>query len=202
MYRRTVSILTVLYAIAFAFAAMAVIRWPSLMMVLGFITGVHEEGVDWRKIGIFYSVPYLVAALCFYASAAMVAGRRKGGFAWFVFGALAGFPCVYFVDFHPGWWLEPTLFEATVLLAGALTFLLGWAVWDLRLRKRKRQPAADPAQDPRLTLLQALELAPQPEETKPRRRRAPSPPSAAILRQQESFAREGRKMLARQRRAS
>ena len=62
MPRRLIALLIALYAIAFAFGAMAAIRWPSLMMVASFM--LEEEamagltGIDWRELGIAYGAPY------------------------------------------------------------------------------------------------------------------------------------------------
>ena len=57
MPRRLIALLIALYAIAFAFGAMAAIRWPSLMMVANVM--LEDEaamagiaGIDWRQLGI------------------------------------------------------------------------------------------------------------------------------------------------------
>ena len=101
MLRKLIASLIAVYAIAFAFGALTAVRWPSIMMMVSWI--VHDdvaaglEAVDWRALGIAYGAPYLLAALCFYASAAMIAGRRPGGVLWYIMGLAAGFPTVYLV---------------------------------------------------------------------------------------------------------
>ena len=203
MPRRLIALLIALYAIAFAFGAMAAIRWPSLMMLASFT--LEEEalsgltGIDWRQLGIAYGAPYFLAALCFYAAALSLGNRQKAARIWYFMGAVAGFPCVFLVDFEPGWWRDPSAGEGAVAGAAAGAVLLGIAVWELcRSPKPKPKPvaAADIPTD-----AQVIVMA-QPTETvitqpkKPTRRHVP----AAIARQRAHFAAEGRKMMARQRR--
>ena len=61
MPRRLIALLIALYAIAFAFGAMAAIRWPSLMMLAGFVLEDDAlgglSGIDWRELGIVYGAP-------------------------------------------------------------------------------------------------------------------------------------------------
>ena len=111
MLRKLIASLITIYAIAFAFGALAAVRWPSIMMAVSWmvqddIAG-GLESVDWRALGIAYGAPYLLAALCFYCSAAMIAGRRPGSVLWYVMGLFAGFPTVYLVSFEDGWWPNP-----------------------------------------------------------------------------------------------
>ena len=69
MSRRIVAFLIAIYAIAFAFGAMAAIRWPSLMLLAGLMVepdalgGLNE--INWRELGIAFGAPYFLAALCF-----------------------------------------------------------------------------------------------------------------------------------------
>ena len=188
MLRKIIALLITAYAIAFAFGALAAVRWPSIMMAVtatlaDAAPATGFEGVNWRELGIVYGAPYFLAALSFYASAVMVSGRRHGAMTWFLFGAAAGFPCAFMVDFEAGWWRDPSVGEGMVAGAGVAALLLGWAVWELR--RRPPQPATVPA-------------APAEDPAPVRTPRAPV--SAAILRQRESFAREGQRMAERRRR--
>lgn len=201
MPRRLIALLIALYAIAFAFGAMAAIRWPSLMMVAGFL--LEDEsmsgltGIDWRELGIAYGAPYFLAALCFYASALSLGNKQKAARVWYMMGAIAGFPCVFLVDFEAGWWRDPSVGEGAIAGAAAGALLLAIAVWELCRTPKPKQPkivktAADvPAQT----------IAPEPTEVRkqPNIRHA-RPVPAAVARQRAHFAAEGRKMMARQRR--
>lgn len=206
MLRKLIASLIAVYAIAFAFGALTAVRWPSIMMMVSWI--VHDdvaaglEAVDWRALGIAYGAPYLLAALCFYASAAMIAGRRPGGVLWYIMGLAAGFPTVYLVRFSDGWWNNPTPAEGAVAGAGIGALLLLSAVYELRKRKHVRVPLAEPAPAP---AAQAVAVAPAPEpQAEPVRKRpaAPKPTfvPAAIARQRASFAAHGRRMHAKQNR--
>ena len=101
--------------IAFAFGALTAVRWPSIMMAMSWIVqddiAGGLESVDWRELGIAHGGPYLLAALCFYCSAAMIAAKRPGGVLWYVMGLFAGIPCLYLVTFEPGWWNDPSAAE-------------------------------------------------------------------------------------------
>ena len=135
MPRRLIALLIALYAIAFAFGAMAAIRWPSLMMLASFM--LEEEamagltGIDWRELGIAYGAPYFLAALCFYAAARSLGNKQKAARLWYMMGAVAGFPCVFLVDFEAGRWRDPRAGEGVVAGAAAGAILLGIAVWEL-----------------------------------------------------------------------
>ena len=203
MPRRLISLLIACYAIAFAFGALAAIRWPSLMMFADLV--LLEEPVsglgafDWRELGIAYGAPYFLAALCLYASAITVAEKKRGSFAWFIMGCIAGFPCVFLVDFEPGWWQDPSAGEGAVAGAAAAAILLGLALWMLRQgQRRKPQPDQKAPEEPASLqeIIQAL-AAEEPEAPKPTVRK---PVPAAIARQRAMFAADGKKMLARQRR--
>lgn len=201
MSRKLISVLISLFAVAFAFAAMAAIRWPTIMMVV--TVAFHEEamaGVDWRAIGLFYGAPYFIASLCLYAAAVLVARRSHGAFGWYVTGCLAGFPCAYLVDFEPGWWRDPGIGEGAVAGAGVIALLLAVAVWDLRRRRPKRVPAALSAAVPDEAAPVPVQVAAPAPSPKPKRRPAGGPFPAAIAANRARFARDGARMLARQRR--
>mgnify|MGYP006402880099 CR=1 FL=1 len=197
MLRRLIAILLTVYAIAFAFGALTAVRWPSIMMALSWVVqddiAGGLESVDWRQLGIAYGGPYLLAALCFYCSAAMIAAKRPGGVLWYLMGVVAGIPCLYLVTFEPGWWNDPSAAEGAIagVCAGALLLML--AVWELRLRAPRQ--AESPTQDAPLVLSEARQ---RPVPAQPAR---PAFVPAAIARQRASFAMHGRKMNARRRRA-
>ncbi len=199
MSRKLVAILVSLMAVGFAFAAMAAIRWPSIIMLVSFMAegtpSATLDGINWREIGIIYGAPYFLSALCLYAASVMIAQRRKGGVAWYLLGCTAGFPSVFLVDFERGWWRDPSAGEGAVAGLALIALLLAVAVWDLRLRARKRQPAA---------LSAGVASSPQ-SDTAPcaRTRQAPLYPRGAFpnaaARNRAAFAREGRKMTQRRR---
>ena len=203
MSRRLIALLIALYAIAFAFGAMAAIRWPSLMMVANLL--LEDEaamagvaGIDWRQLGIVYGAPYFLAALCLYAAALSLGNKKRGARVWYFMGVVAGFPCVFLVAFEPGWWQDPSAGEGAVAGAAAGAVLLGIAVWELcRKPKRKPEPTVEHVPgEPQVVYVQA----PTPEPNKPKKRNIRRPVPAAIARQRAHFAAEGRRMMARQRR--
>ncbi len=186
-----------LLAVGFAFAAMAAIRWPSIIMLVSLMADGEPsatlDGINWREIGIVYGMPYFLAALCLYAASVMIARRRKGGVLWYLMGCAAGFPAVFLVDFEPGWWRDPSAGEGGVAGLAVIALLLAAAVWDLRLRPRKLQPA------PLSTdVSPAIESPAKQKASESRARRYPRGafPNAAA-RNRAAFAREGRKRLAR-----
>ena len=197
MPRLLISLLTACYAIAFAFGAMAAIRWPSLMMLANLLFEDNAvaslNAIDWRQLGIAYGAPYFLAGLCLYASALAVSRKRKGAFTWFIMGSIAGFPCVFLVDFEPGWWQDPSAGEGAVAGAALGAILLAIAIWNLRPRRPRPAPAATvpaPALASPAPLL--VQTAPSPQMPKPRR------VAPAIARQRAMWAAQGRR--ARQRR--
>ncbi len=198
MPRRLISLMIASYAIAFAFGAMAAIRWPSLMMFAAIVLEKDPlEGlgaVDWRELGIAYGAPYFLSALCFYASAISIGNKVRGSLIWYVMGCAAGFPCVFLVDFETGWWRDPSAGEGAVAGAAAAAVLLGIAAWNLRRRKRKPEVTPEPAES--VITQPQLVVAPAPAP-KPKCRK---PVPAAIARQRALFAADGRRMLERQRR--
>lgn len=202
MPRRLIAILIALYAIAFAFGAMAAIRWPSLMMLAQLM--LEDEalpglvGIDWRQIGILYGAPYFLAALCLYAAALSLGNKKRSARIWYAMGVVAGFPCVFLVDFEPGWWTNPSTGEGAVAGAAAGAVLLGIAVWELcRKPKRAAEPVLVEQNGQQVVYVQAA--PPEPKQKQVRKYRTPVP--AAIARQRAHFAAEGRRMMARQRRS-
>jgi hypothetical protein len=138
MSRRLICLLLTAYAIAFAFGALTAVRWPSIVMVLGWIVQddvkAGLDGVNWRELGITHGAAYLFAALGYYASSALLGARRKGAISWYLFALAFSVPAVFLVHFSPNWWENPTAGEGAMagLMAGA--FLLLIAVWELRQR--------------------------------------------------------------------
>ncbi len=201
MPRRLIAILIALYAIAFAFGAMAAIRWPSLMMLASFM--LEDEamaglsGIDWRQLGIVYGAPYFLAALCLYAAALCLGNKKRAARIWYTMGVVAGFPCVFLVDFEPGWWRDPSTGEGAVAGAAAGAVLLGIAVWEL-CRKPKAKPQTQVVTEDGQQVVYVQAPAAEPEKKPVRRYRTPVP--AAIARQRAHFAAEGRRMMERQRR--
>lgn len=198
MPRRIIALLIALYAIAFAFGAMAAIRWPSLMMLASFVLEDDAmsdmAGIDWRELGIAYGAPYFLAALCLYASALCLGKRKRSAMAWYLMGCVAGFPCVFLVDFEAGWWMDPSVGEGAVAGAAGAALLLGIAVWQLTQKPKQQTPEAE-ADEPASVIVAPLTTAP--EQTVQKRRKPVAP---AIARQRAAWAAEGRRMLARQRR--
>ncbi|HAY06233.1 MAG TPA: hypothetical protein DCY26_06205, partial [Hyphomonas sp.] len=138
MSRRLICLLLTIYAIAFAFGALTAVRWPSIVMVMGWIVQDDVkgglDGVNWRELGITHGAAYLFAALGYYASSALLGARRGGAVGWYLFGLAASVPAVFLVHFNPNWWENPTAGEGALagLMAGALLLLI--AVWELRKR--------------------------------------------------------------------
>lgn len=203
MSRQLIALLIAIYAIAFAFGAMAAIRWPSIMMLAAFLLETEAmqgvPAIDWRELGIAYGAPYFLAALCLYASAMMVSQKRRGSVLWYIMGAVSGFPCVFLVDFEAGWWRDPGVWEGAVAGGAAGAILLGFAVWLLRGRKDARRGEKDQSVESDVQQPIAIIQTTVPAKPKPKRRR-PVPP--AIARQRARWAAEGRQMLARERERS
>ena len=138
MARRLIALLLIVYAMAFAFGAMTAVRWPSIVMVLGWIVADDVAGglklVDWRQLGITHGGAYLLASVCYYASAATIAARKKGAVLWYLMAMAASVPTIFLVHFDPEWWLDPSAGEGALagLAAGAVLLLM--AVWELRYR--------------------------------------------------------------------
>ncbi|MFN4183699.1 MAG: hypothetical protein ACK4M6_02875 [Hyphomonas sp.] len=138
MPRRLIYLLLTAYAIAFAFGAMTAVRWPSIVMVMGWIMTDDVAGglnaVDWRQLGIAHGGAYLLAAVCYYAAAATLAARKPGAVLWYVMGLVASIPTIFLVHFDAQWWRDPSAGEGAMagMAAGALLLLI--AVWELRYR--------------------------------------------------------------------
>ncbi|MEM7768398.1 MAG: hypothetical protein AAF253_13075 [Pseudomonadota bacterium] len=184
-------------AVAFAFGAMAAIRWPSILMLVGLFTDTGMEDTlqtfNWREFGILHGVPYFIAAMAFYASAALIAKRKPGALNAYLLGCATGFPAAMLVDFEPGWWRDPSTAEGIVAGGGVIAVLLLLAVWDLRFQRRApRAVALSAAVSPGSELAAAAKKAPA---------RPVGPPSAAVMATRAQFVRDGQKMLERQQRA-
>ncbi|MEO0785187.1 MAG: hypothetical protein AAFY10_05770 [Pseudomonadota bacterium] len=206
MSRKLLALLVALFAVAFTVAALAVMRWPTILMVMSLAMedglGPALEGVNWRQLGLIYGVPYLFAGCFLYVSAQLISQRRHGAFTTYVIGCALGFPCAMMVDFEPGWWRDPSSAEGAVAGAGVIALLMMFAVWELR--KGKPVKAAEPEKTEEMVTLPAsvvAALGAQPAVAAA----APAPPSqptrvrsAAVMNQRAHFAREGRKMLERQ----
>lgn len=205
MLRKLIASLVTVYAIAFAFGALTAVRWPSMMMVVGWMMQDDVAGgldtVDWRALGIAYGAPYLLAALCFYCSAAMISGRRPGAVLWYVLGLCAGFPTIYLVSFEEGWWQDPSAAEGAVAGAAMGGLLLLSAVCELRRRAPVRVAArVDTAQPEPIADTPSFPSSPTPEVAIIRPRPVTPRPAfvpAAIARQRASFAAHGRRVNAR-----
>ncbi|MEL7482413.1 MAG: hypothetical protein AAGJ29_12735 [Pseudomonadota bacterium] len=196
MTRQFVAFLIALYAIGLAFAAMAAMRWPSLIAAISVLTPeasplAELDGLlDWRELGIWYGAPYMMSAICFYAASMQVQRRRRGGVMTFFLGALSGFPPFLIFQFDAGWWQSPTVFETVIIVAGAFTLFLFGAVWDLRV---KDAPARDAVGAPAPAAPVVVALTPKVERS-PARKRPAGPLPPAIAMQRASFAYHGRRM--------
>jgi hypothetical protein len=211
MLRQLIAILITCFAIAFAFGALTAVRWPSIMMAVSWLA--HDQladglaTVNWRQLGIDNGGPYLLAALCFYCSAAMVAARRRGGVAWYLCGMGAGFPVFYLVTFEPGWWENPSIAEGGVAGLGAVGVLLLIAVWELRYRPaRQAEQAEAPPDEVRQPVVQTILVQQSVDGEEPvvvrkhvfgQPKTRPGFVPAAVARQRASFAHHGRKAAAR-----
>ena len=129
MPRRLIAVLLTVYAIAFAFGALTAVRWPSIVMVMGWIVtddlANGMSGVNWRELGIAHGAAYLFAALGYYASGATLAARKGGAVGWYLFALAFSIPSVFLVHFDPLWWQDPGAGEGAMagLMAGALLLL-------------------------------------------------------------------------------
>ncbi len=210
MPRKIIALLVSLLAVAFAFGAMAAIRWPSIVMILGMINkdnlGPVMADVDWRELGIHYGLPYFLAAMCLYTASVLVTQRRHGALSWYLLGCAAGFPYAFLVDFEEGWWRDPSTAEGAVAGAGAIAVLLAIAMWDLRKGKKvkvKAEPET-PEEEETVTIPAALlrAMAANPalahqEAAAPAKPKVMKRPPPMVLAQRRHFAREGQKMMAR-----
>ncbi len=144
MSRQLICLLLIGYAMVFAFAALTAVRWPSIVMIMGWMVNEDLSGglqtVNWREAGLLHGGAYLVAAVCYYASGASLAGRRPGALVWYVLAMTASLPTLFLVHFDPQWWHDPSVGEGAMagLAAGAVLLLL--AVIELQ-RPPRRRPA-------------------------------------------------------------
>jgi len=209
MSRKLIASFVACYAIAFAFGALTAVRWPSIMLVVSWLVKDQlAEGVatvNWRELGITHGGPYLIAAICFYASACLISTRRRGAVLWYVCGLAFGFPVFYLVTFEPGWWQDPSIAEGVVAGLGAIGVLLLVAVWELR--HRPARPVEEEAEVPpaeavpvQVVIQQVAAEDAAPVVVRPAAAK-PAYVSAAVARQRASFAHHGRKMQERRERA-
>jgi len=198
--RRLIALLLTVYAIAFAFGALTAVRWPSIVMVMGWI--VTDEvasglkGVNWRELGIAHGSAYLFAAVGYYAAGATIAARKGGAVAWYIFALAASIPSVFLVHFDPLWWQNPSAGEGAMagLMAGAVLLLI--AVWELR-----RQPAeyvdveVPDGMSEAAAVQQAMQRAGKPVKVKPPRKKQPPifVPDIVVQRQRAMFIAQARR---------
>lgn len=202
MSRRVIYLLLTAYAIAFAFGAMTAVRWPSIVMVMGWVVADDLAGglntVDWRQLGIAHGGAYLLAAVCYYAAGATLVARRPGAVLWYVMALAASIPAVYLVHFNVEWWLNPSAGEGALagLAAGALLLFL--AVWELRLR-----PARPVEEEPEPAPQQMIIYQPAPVDVPvmavPRRREPVFVPDIMVARQRAAYVAHARRRAARRR---
>lgn len=136
MLRRVIAFFIVCYAIAFAFAAMAAIRWPSLMLIADLIMqnniAADAETIDWRLFGITYGAPYFIASVFLYISALQLTKQKALSLISYLTGILIAFPNVFIVEFPSEWWRDPSTAEGAITGFAAIAALLGGAIWLLR----------------------------------------------------------------------
>ncbi|WP_213270250.1 hypothetical protein [Hyphomonas sp.] len=187
MPRRLISLLLTALAIAFAFGAMTAVRWPSIVMVMGWIVTEDVAGglndIDWRKLGIAHGGAYLLAAVCYYAAAATIAARKPGAVLWYIMGMAASIPTIFLVHFDPEWWLNPSAGEGAMAgLAGAALLLL-IAVWELRYRS----PEEVAEEREMLEAVPAPDYQAAPAVATPRKRRPPVFVSDVVVQRQRAM---------------
>ncbi len=205
--RRTISLVISLYAILFAFGALTAVRWPTIVMVMEWI--VKDDlagglaGVKWRELGLAHGGAYLLAALCYYISAAFLSSRRPGALAWYGLALAASVPCLFLAPFSSGWWRNPTPAEGVIIALAGGALLLLFAVLELGAKPAQQASAPDTqssdqtaaeggtAREP-VIIYVPQPTGPEPQAL-PRRRRPPLLIADAIVaRQRASFAAHGR----------
>lgn len=205
MPRRLIAILLTIYAIAFAFGALTAVRWPSIVMVMGWI--VTDElagginGVNWRELGIAHGGAYLFAALGYYASGAVLAARKGGAVGWYIFALAFSIPSVFLVHFDANWWENPSAGEGAMagLMAGAMLLLI--AVWELRKRPAEfmdTEVTPETMANPALAAAAAARQAPPPARAeKPAKVKQKHPPlfvpDIVVQRQRAMFIAQARR---------
>ena len=136
MLRRVIAFFIICYAIAFAFAAMAAIRWPSLMLVADVLMqsnpSASAEKIDWRLFGITYGTPYFIASVLLYVSALQLTKQKALALVYYLIGILIAFQNVFIVEFPVGWWRDPSPTEGAVTGFAAIAVLISGAIWLLR----------------------------------------------------------------------
>lgn len=202
MPRKLIAALIAVLAVAFAFSALAAMRWPSIMLAVAILF--HEaqlEGVDWRALGLHYGIPYFAAAAFYYVASIQVARARPGAVLSYFLGCATGLPALFITDFELGWWRDPSSAEGAVAGACVSASLLAMAVWILR-RRPALQSGPDACDEP-----EEADVAPAPKRSKrardlPLNVAAYAPPrgtpfAGAIAANRARFARDGRRMMAR-----
>ena len=203
MSRRVIYLLLTAYAIAFAFGAMTAVRWPSIVMVMGWIVADDVAGglnaVDWRQLGIAHGGAYLLAAVCYYASGATLMTRKPGAVLWYVMALSASIPSVFLVHFDADWWLNPSAGEGALagLAAGALLLFL--AVWELRCRPARPVPAKEPEPAPQQMIVYQPAPVDVPVMAIPRRREPVFVPDIMVARQRAAYVAYARRRAAKRR---
>jgi hypothetical protein len=205
--RRAISLLISLYAILFAFGALTAVRWPTIVMVMEWIVKDDLAGglaaMKWRELGLAHGGAYLLAALCYYISAAFLSTRRPGALAWYGLALAASIPCLFLASFSAGWWRNPSPVEGIIIGLSGGALLLLFAVLELSGAVRKPESAAHAPDgdvagaEPANAREPVIIYVPQPAEPEPqslpRRRRQPVLIADAIVaRQRASFAAHGR----------
>lgn len=202
MPRRIIYFLLTAYAIAFAFGAMTAVRWPSIVMVMGWILADDLSGglkdVDWRQLGIAHGGAYLLAAVCYYASAATMVARRRGAVLWYLMAMTASAPAILLVHFDPDWWQNPSAGEGALagLAAGAL--LLFFAVWELRWRPPRAPEEEEPDAPQQVIIYQPAPVEAPVMAIRPRRPPV-FVPDIMVARQRAAYAAHARRKAARRR---
>lgn len=203
MSRRVIYLLLTAYAIAFAFGAMTAVRWPSIVMVMGWIVADDVAGglnsIDWRQLGIAHGGAYLLAAVCYYAAGATLMTRRPGAVLWCAMALAASIPAVFLVHFEPEWWLNPSAGEGALagLAAGALLLFL--AVWELRCRPLRPAPEEEPEPAPLQRIIYQPAPMDEPVMAVPRRREPVFVPDIMVARQRAAYAAYARRRAAKRR---
>lgn len=212
MARRMLPFIIVIYAAAFAFAAMTALRLPSMALIqqLAFEYGFGPQApglgeIDWRHVSILLGGPYLAASFCFYISAVLIRARLRLGGLFFKFGVGLGFASVFLFEFRSEWWQAPSLWETVVLAAACATALIYLGIiWIYEFetpneKREERQAEAEqllPAEPKPVSEPQPIPIATKPKRP-PKPRHPVRRPSPAVLRQRAAMAEAGRRMLAK-----
>jgi len=152
-------------------------------------------------LGLTHGLAYLVTALCFYFSVALIGRGKRSAIVFYIIAIGTGFLPLMLLDFEPGWWQTPTKFQQIVLLAAIMAIFITSLIWELggtKAGKVKRKSARVEPDQMILDQIIMPKTTAQPAMTKTVKkpvRRAPVPP--AIARQRASFAAHGRRAKAR-----